>query len=569
MSVAAGFGAYALFYFIYYCFANRPSMPSIVAIQLPGLLMGIPLFKKAGVASVQAFKSLLRQQGNDRWLKIALWMSFGVLYITIMARVLAPAKTSDSVVGYLETSRWIFHHGLKTFDPYNTKFSTFPILTEVIYSLSFAFDTEIGAKVFDAMVGFTFLLLLYGLTRRYTSSLAALGASFSVGAFACMVVLFGVGKVDFAAQFNWLAAMALMTMNNREKLHWRSVFLSAFIMGVAISQKYSNLILMPIWGIYFLHLIIGINSSFKNTVRNLMLTVGIFIAIAAPHYVKNYIWTGNPIAPFNNSFFTSTPHRFLPHHHHPVTLLSLRDSLLFPYTLFVKISADGTPYMPFVLLIGLGAFCLFFRKQHRQLQLLSLFWLIQLIIWIIVLKEAWMVQRFSLGFFAMAAIFAFAALHSFMQRHSKFKIGVVALLTLSIVFSTYIQRKNIYNYKFVFNKLDRKHWDEELNNGRASFILKAARLAGPNKRLFILNNHHRELFYIPFERIRFVCTELEKVEFDEAKDPESYLKKKGFKYLLVKSQLGYPEVPSTPKFLTNDKIVYRHPYLNGTLYKIY
>lgn len=170
IAFAVGYSIYALISYALYFFIPPPGLYLILAIFLPGIILGAKTWRELFFnAFPQKIKSLFTNK-----LILIVFILAAAAYFIVFLNSFTPAKLGDAIDGYMETSRWIFHNGLVSFDPHDTKYSLMPCLTETIFSFSFTFGNEYMAKIFDGFVSLVFLWLVYSFARRRMSKGASL-----------------------------------------------------------------------------------------------------------------------------------------------------------------------------------------------------------------------------------------------------------------------------------------------------------------------------------------------------------------------------------------------------------
>jgi len=173
-SFAIGFGLYALIYFGFYSIYDTPHLPLILLLQSPGFILFFMILKPFAIHVKGVYKLFSEQKPIKRVFVVLTLLGTIAFIICIGAYTLTPVKLGDAIIGYLETSRWIYHNGFKTFDPYNSRYSTMPVYTEIIYSLSFVLNTELVAKCLDAFFALFFVAGIYGVSRLFMGRILSL-----------------------------------------------------------------------------------------------------------------------------------------------------------------------------------------------------------------------------------------------------------------------------------------------------------------------------------------------------------------------------------------------------------
>jgi len=79
------------------------------------------------------------------------------------------------------------------------------------------------------------------------------------------------------------------------------LWLAGAMMGFALATKYTALLAWGLWGL--IGLAWGWYTQWKQGVRLVVLTGLVALAIGSPFYLRNWVWTGNPVYPFAYGIF--------------------------------------------------------------------------------------------------------------------------------------------------------------------------------------------------------------------------------------------------------------------------
>ncbi|MFN3684648.1 MAG: ArnT family glycosyltransferase [Fimbriimonadaceae bacterium] len=172
--------------------------------------------------------------------------------------------------------------------------SNFPFAVDNLYIWGLAWVGESGAKLFN--VGFLLygMLAIFGLSRGLAGSRAAW---WSVALFAGMPLVLwesGTGYIDVAhGLFAGLGAFLLLSaMASESRRGW--AWIGGLLLGLAAGSKYTGLQAV---GIAFL-VALALAWRARAGGRAWVAALAVCIAVAAPWYVRNVAWSGNPVFPF-------------------------------------------------------------------------------------------------------------------------------------------------------------------------------------------------------------------------------------------------------------------------------
>lgn len=178
--------------------------------------------------------------------------------------------------------------------PPDILYFSFPSLVEMLFLAAIALKSDIAAQ----LTHFGFLLLtlgaLFALAHRYFNSWVAWLACAMVLAVPSLLLVSTWAYVDLALTFYALASLyALLVAREADNARWIS--LSGAFAGFALGVKYTAAII-PVALIVILvignwKLVIG---NWRFVIRHLSFV----IVFAAPWYLRNLVFTGNPVYPF-------------------------------------------------------------------------------------------------------------------------------------------------------------------------------------------------------------------------------------------------------------------------------
>jgi hypothetical protein len=179
----------------------------------------------------------------------------------------------------------------------------FPGLMEMLYLAAMLLRGEVAAK----LLHYCFMLLLAGmvylLARRTIGSgpddpQSTRWPAVAVYAAIPMVpVLGGWAYNDLALAFYQMAALyALANWFREDRLGW--VALSAVCCGLALGCKYTGLVCPLVSLLVMMWRLSRVSRSWQVWARTLGLFAGTTALVAAPWYLRNWAWTGNPVYPF-------------------------------------------------------------------------------------------------------------------------------------------------------------------------------------------------------------------------------------------------------------------------------
>lgn len=176
--------------------------------------------------------------------------------------------------------------------------SYFPPLQDMLYLLGLALGSESAAKVMHWAMGTLTVLGAAGFVQRHGGS-GAYAAVLVLGVPAFLWQMFSA-YADLATALYTSLALFGLAHAIRERASWW-VWLAGVMMGFALATKYTALLAWGLWGL------IGIGWLWHERAmplaRTLALSGLLAVALGSPWYLRNWMWTGNPVYPFAYALF--------------------------------------------------------------------------------------------------------------------------------------------------------------------------------------------------------------------------------------------------------------------------
>lgn len=237
---------------------------------------------------------------------------FAVLAVGILY-ALTPPIQSDGMRYHLAALQEFLRHGRIVTLPHNA-FSNFPFLVE----MHFVFGLLVGRPEFSQLVHFTYFVATGFLLRfwvgrvasgklrrandRASSELALWAPALLHWANPANAIVAAWPFIDQAVVFYWVAGFTVWTLVLHQR-HPRQFVLLGVILAAALGSKYTSLAFCAVLVILTLvRELLGDARSLAR-MRPWLVTAGVAFAGAAPWFLKNLLWTGNPLYPFGASLF--------------------------------------------------------------------------------------------------------------------------------------------------------------------------------------------------------------------------------------------------------------------------
>ena len=176
---------------------------------------------------------------------------------------------------------------------------SFPQLLEMVFALAMAIRGDVTAK----LMHFGFVFLLGGLTwhtarkfLRVKNSWLAVLFLFSMP---MVLTLAGWAYNDLALAFFELAALYFLVDSFQSSgSGMRGLVLAGIFAGLAMGLKYTSAVAVGTVGLLLMWLLWRKRISWRDGVRAVAAFALPALVVALPWYIKNWIFTGNPVYPF-------------------------------------------------------------------------------------------------------------------------------------------------------------------------------------------------------------------------------------------------------------------------------
>jgi hypothetical protein len=291
---------------------------TFVLLPLAMLLSGRPLYR-----SVRRFSSHLRHRGMTqrvptRWLALAAAATVGFLFIYYP--LLAPRTFNHDARWYhLAMSEHYAAMGAVARFPEGWFLGAYPQLASYVYTWPFlcpniaVFDRLEYCAHVELVVVVFILAAIPSLVRVLLHGQRASASFLCFFLFPCVYLYdsnLNVGADHFAAVFAVPVALCLVRFLPRFDLRWGALL--AAYMSAALVTKYSavSLVAFPIAAIFvrapFL-LVKGLRARSFDWVRGFATVALLGVALTSMHWLKNWIWYGDPMYPELRNIFSVHP----------------------------------------------------------------------------------------------------------------------------------------------------------------------------------------------------------------------------------------------------------------------
>jgi hypothetical protein len=250
-----------------------------------------------------------------------------------------------------------------------------------------------------------------------------------------------------------------------------------------------------------------------------------------PHFAKNVVWTGNPIAPFASTLIPTANAYLNPFDYSDAAPMRPADIFVLPYKLFLDADAKRWPGpLPLMILLGVPCYLAMRKRAPDAAMVLSVAGA-QLAVWIVLRRGEWLAPRFLLIPTALLLVVSAAGLDLVSDRRRVVRSAVIATMLCVIAWSGVWQNRHFrVSWPFVAGLESRTAWQDRVVPARGYSALQALDL-DPAHRLF----SDASLYNVPADKIQFLNTERELAEFLATPESEqlAFLRRRCFAYFYL------------------------------------
>ncbi len=312
----------------------------------------------------------------------------GLLLLVAAIPTLAPVDSYDALMYHLPAPATFIEEGRIVPFPQQIQ-PNYPLGFEMLYAVGLMLQTDELAQMLHFSTGVLLVLAVYAFACRFFNRLSGVLAVVILLASSKITLIAGWAFTDMAfVFFASLAVYAFVMWWRKDSFGW--LLLAGLMCGFGLSMKYYGLRLPLVLGLVLLWRNIQSGCSWRKLLKDALAFGGPALLIAAPWYIKNWIWLDNPIYPFFlggvnwNVFRTEEWGRWVDTFglgHSPT------DYLLLPVNVWLYPSAFSvTPHGYFNPGLFLAVIALFMRPP-RLLIGLWLYVIAQFYLWAIMMQE--------------------------------------------------------------------------------------------------------------------------------------------------------------------------------------
>lgn len=348
------------------------------------------LFLKEGLSAVVDFRHTW--QTFSRVKKIFFVIGCMALLLAFI-QTFTPAFDYDGLMYHLQGPRLFLEAGKIIPIPENW-FTYYPATWEMLYMLGMSLGSDIFARLITFATLLIFILVTYLSGKRLLGPAGGwLSAAIIIGT-PMMLSWGGCAYIDLAwSLFQFLAVgLLLIWVQEREGKY---LVLSGIMQGLALGSKYTAFSGAGILGLCLVWCcvqnFIKKEGVYKGFIRPLLFFILPAALVASPWYLKNLIWTGNPVFPLflEQDIINPTELQiWLDYLASFGTGTHWYDYILLPYTIFSHYYKYSTfiifwdaPNPVLLLSLGYPFVRKRLKKNRKALDLLAVFTALGFIVW--------------------------------------------------------------------------------------------------------------------------------------------------------------------------------------------
>ena len=246
---------------------------------------------------VRQFGSILKGlAARHNLITYGLMGTIGLFLILNLMGSLAPPTDADTLVYHLAVPKLYVMAGRVMEVPSNI-YSYTPFSTQMLYTASLLIRSDIVANLINFSFGCLIVAITYAKGRRYFNRHVGLLAALVFLAMPVTTRVMTAARADLGATlYATLSLFALLAYLENNQQPW--VILSAVFAGLTIGAKLQPLFLVvAMGGLYALTVIVQSRRRNRQELWRLLVYGAIVGLVASPWFLKNLIYTGNPVYP--------------------------------------------------------------------------------------------------------------------------------------------------------------------------------------------------------------------------------------------------------------------------------
>jgi len=226
------------------------------------------------------------------------WLLFAVVFLAFftcyLINAMAPEVSPDGSGYHLGNVARYWRHGGFAWD-YHSIYASMPQGMEMLFLVAFCFGRHSAAAMVHAAFQTVLPLLVLCYGRRFAMPRA--GAFAAIIIYACPVIgIAGISAYNDVAVATLLFAVFYLLQVWDEERSDNLLILSGLMCGFAVGVKYTSAAILPL----ALAFVVWRGARWTRNILRFVLSASL---MAAPWLIRNWIWLGDPVAPFLNAVF--------------------------------------------------------------------------------------------------------------------------------------------------------------------------------------------------------------------------------------------------------------------------
>lgn len=250
----------------------------------------------AGVAGAAAGlgNDIRAARAIDGWSVVAALALASIGAVTLVGALTPPTSNEWDVLAYhfAVPLKWLAEGHIRPV-PYDHH-ANFPMLTEMLYSIGFGSGGSHAGKLFHWAFGALTAAATWWGGRRWIGPRAGWLAAVLLASVPLFAWEAATAYIDIASTlYVTLSVLAFIRFLETRRPMWLP--LSGLMTGFSLGTKYT---MVATAGLLFLWAVWLAARKSGVTWKQAALLAGVTAAVGLPWYVKNVVWTGNPVYPF-------------------------------------------------------------------------------------------------------------------------------------------------------------------------------------------------------------------------------------------------------------------------------
>ncbi|MHC4458201.1 MAG: ArnT family glycosyltransferase [Planctomycetota bacterium] len=242
-----------------------------------------------------------------------------ILFVAILILSWVPPVSRDALTHHLALPKLYLAHG-GIYEIPTISFSYYPMNLDLLYLIALYFGSDIAPKFIHFSFALLCVGLIYGYLKRRLNTLWGLVGALMFLSLPVIVKLSITAYVDLGLIFFSTASLIFFMRWIEEQYQIKYLILSAIFCGLALGTKYNGLLVFMLLALFVPFVYsrkqsyTGAadssrhgNKSLYTTTRTLGYTalfILISLLIYSPWFIRNMVWTHNPVYPLYKSRFT-------------------------------------------------------------------------------------------------------------------------------------------------------------------------------------------------------------------------------------------------------------------------